>query len=94
MNTDAGAVLPAYAFWDVDRENLDLEKDKSFIVSRMFERAKMDDIFAIIALYGWKESSAVLEKNKYLNRQALFLAHAVLGTPLGNLKAYAFLKHH
>ena len=85
--------LPVYAFWDVDREKLDLEKDKGFIISRIFERAKLDDIFTIVALYGRDATISILKRNKYLNRQGLYLAHAILGTPLQNFKAYAFLKH-
>lgn len=94
MNRDIRVTLPVYVFWDVDRERLDLQRDKSFIISRMFERAKLDDIFAIVALYGREATSLILERNKYLNRQGLYLAHAILGTPLQNFKAYAFLKHH
>lgn len=94
MNQDIKITLPVYAFWDVDREKLDLERDKNFIIARMFERAKLDDIFTIVALYGREATSSILERNKYLNRQGLYLAHAILGTPLQNFKAYAFLKHH
>lgn len=94
MNPGIGMTLPTYAFWDVDREKLDLEKDKNFIISRMFERAKLDDVFAIVALYGRGTAASVLKRNKYLNRQGVYLAHAVLGIPLQNFKAYAFLEHH
>ena len=94
MNQDIRIALPVYAFWDVDREKLDLERDKNFIIARMFERAKLDDIFTIVALYGREAASSILKRNKYLNRQGLYLAHAILGTPLQNFKAYAFLKHH
>jgi hypothetical protein len=59
----------------------------------MFERAELDDIFTIVALYGRDATISILERNKYLNRQGLYLAHAILGTPLQNFKAYAFLKH-
>jgi len=94
MTQNLTMTLPVYAFWDVDREKLDLEEDKGFIISRMFERAKLDDIFTIVALYGRDATISILERNKYLNRQGLYLAHAILGTPLQNFKAYTFLKHH
>lgn len=85
--------LPGYAFWDVKRENLDLSRDKTFIVSRMFERGKFDDVLSIIVFYGKDETSKILQDNKYLNRQGVFLAHALLGLPLQDFKAYGTFKH-
>ena len=85
--------LPGYAFWDVKREYLDLSRDKTFIISRMFERGKFEDVLSIIVFYGKDETANVLQNNKYLNRQGLFLAHALLGLPLQDFKAYGTLKH-
>lgn len=85
--------LPGYAFWDVKREALDISRDKTFIISRMFERGKFDDVLSIIVFYGKDETANVLQNNKYLNRQGLFLAHALLGLPLQDFKAYATFKH-
>jgi len=86
--------LPRYAFWDVSLENLDLLKDMGFIISRMFERGNLDDVLCIITFYGKGKTSKVLENNKYLNRQGLFLAHTLLGLPLQDFKAYALFKYH
>ena len=86
--------LPGYAFWDVKRENLDFSKDKGFIISRMFERGKFDDVLSVIVFYGKDETGKVLLNNKYLNRQGLFLAHTLLGLPLQDFKAYGTSKHH
>jgi hypothetical protein len=85
--------LPGYAFWDVNRENLDFTRDKDFIISRLFERGKLDDVFSVIVMYGKDEIGKVLRNNKYLSRQGLFLAHSLLGLPLQDFKAYASLKH-
>ena len=86
--------LPGYAFWDVNRETLDFLRDKSFIISRLFERGKLDDVLTVIVMYGKDEAGIVLRNNKYLNRQGLFLAHALLGLPLQDFKAYASFKQH
>ena len=87
-------LLPRYVFWDVHRECLDPVKDKHFIVSRMFERANLDDVFSLIVYYGVNETGEVLKSNKHLNRQGLFLAHALLGIPLGDFKAYVNILNH
>ena len=95
MNSaDKIGFLPGYAFWDVNRENLDFSRDKRFIISRLFERGKLDDVLAVIVIYGKDEAGKVLRNNKYLNRQGLFLAHTLLGLPLQDFKAYALFKQH
>jgi hypothetical protein len=85
--------LPGYAFWDVKRENLDFLRDKGFIISRMFERGSLDDVLSVIGYYGKDDTGKTLQTNKYLNRQGLFLAHALLGLPLEDFKASGTLKH-
>ena len=86
--------LPGYAFWDVKPENLDFSRDKGFIISRMFERGTLDDVLSVIGYYGKDDTGKTLQTNKYLNRQGLFLAHALLGLPLQDFKAYATPKHN
>lgn len=90
---DIGPLLPRYVFWDVKRENLDFTEDKSFIISRVFERGKLEDVLGIIHIYGNQEAGEVLRDNKYLSRQGLYLAHTLLGLPLQDFKSYAQLKH-
>jgi hypothetical protein len=94
--TDANNTLPlpGYAFWDVNRESLDFARDKEFIVSRMFERGKLDDVLSLITFYGQNEAGRLLRSNKHLNRQGLYLAHTLLGVPLNDFKAYATSKLH
>lgn len=91
---DNSLPLPGYAFWDVKRENLDFSRDKGFIIARMFERGKFDDVLHTISYYGKEETGNVLQKNKYLNRQGLFLAHTLLGLPLQDFKAYVTPQHY
>lgn len=86
--------LPGYAFWDVRTENLDSSKDMGFIISRLFERGKFDDVLSVIVFYGKDETLKTLQNNKYLNRQGLYLAHTLFGLPLQDFKAYGTLKHH
>jgi hypothetical protein len=90
---DIGPLLPRYVFWDVKRESLDFSKDRSFIISRIFERGKMEDVLGIIHIYGKEEAGKVLRDNKYLSRQGLYLAHTLLGLPLQDFKSYAQLQH-
>jgi hypothetical protein len=83
------ADLGAYAFWDTDISTLNLEKDKQIIVSRIFERAKLDDVLNTIVFYGTEVCSSILTANKYLTKEAVYLSHLLLALPLEKFKAYA-----
>ena len=89
-----GLPLTKYAFWDVSPEKLDISRNKEFIISRMFERGKLDDVLSTIVYYGKDEAVKVLRNNKYLNRPGFFLAHTLLSLPLQDFKAYATPKHN
>jgi hypothetical protein len=78
-----------YAFWDTDASQLDLQTDMDIIVSRIFERAKLDDILNTIAYYGVDVCASIMTANRYISRQAMFLAHLLLSVPLKKFEAYA-----
>jgi hypothetical protein len=94
LNSHTGLTSPKYVFWVVSIEKLDISRDKDFIISRMFERGKLDHLLSTIVFYGKDSTGRVLQNNKYLNRSGLFLAHALLGLPLQDFKAYATLIHN
>ena len=50
-----------YAFWDIDKTKLDFNQDKYFIVSRMFERGKLNVVLKIIYYYGIHETKSILK---------------------------------
>ena len=78
-----------YAFWDIDKTKLNFSRDKDFILSRMLERGTLDDVLKTLSFYGIKEAKRVLTSNKYLSRQAMYLAHVLLNTPIEHFSAYA-----
>jgi hypothetical protein len=94
VTSNIGLTLPKYAFWDVPLEKLDILRNRDFVISRMFERGKLDDVLSTIAFYGRDSTGSVLQNNKYLTRPGLFLAHTLLGVPLQDFKAYATFKHN
>ncbi len=44
-----------YAFRDVEKKSMDLIEHKKFIVFRIFERGKFEDVLDIVVLYGKDE---------------------------------------
>jgi hypothetical protein len=82
-----------YAFWDVDKSKLDFNHDKDFIVSRMFERGKFNDVLKIIYYYGIPETKSILKTNKYLSTEGVYFAHTLLDIPLEDFASYAVHQH-
>ena len=84
--------IPKYAFWDTDVEKMDLHADRINIVSRIFDRGKLDDVLEFLSFYGKKECVRILINNAYLQKDAMYLAHTLLSIPLKDFKAYALHK--
>lgn len=81
--------LPKYAFWDTDVAGLDLEKNKRAIVTRIFERAKLEDVLETIAYYGLTDCKQILLNNKHLAEDGMYLAHVLLAEPIKKFACYA-----
>ncbi|MBL7764397.1 MAG: hypothetical protein JNL23_13305 [Chitinophagaceae bacterium] len=53
------------AFWDIRFEDLDFEKNKEYIIAKIFEYGKWEDMIAITRYYGENEIKAVLKKHLF-----------------------------
>ena len=87
-------LIPKYAFWDTDVEKMDLHTDKINIVSRIFDRGKLDDVLQFVSFYGKKECIHILINNPYLQKDAMYLAHTLLSIPLQAFKSYALQENN
>lgn len=76
-------------FWDTDPSLLDLQKNKEFIISRVFERGGIEDIVNVTAYYGENSVRNVLSGDPYLSKSAIYLAHSFFQMPLNQFKSYA-----
>jgi hypothetical protein len=86
--------IPKYAFWDTDVKKMDLQTDKAIIVSRIFDRGKLDDVLKFLSFYGTEECARILIDNAYLQKDAMYLAHTLLSIPLQDFKSYALHKNN
>ncbi|MBI9037594.1 MAG: hypothetical protein JEY97_05625 [Bacteroidales bacterium] len=62
--------LRSSLFWDINFENIDYERNKSFVITRVFERGNKKEIQNIIDFYGKEEVSQEIKSAKSL----LFIA--------------------
>lgn len=71
--------LSSSLFWDVNLEDIDYERNKSFVIIRVFERGKKKEIQKVIDLYGKEQVSQILRSAKSLLFTAIENAKEILG---------------
>jgi len=63
--------LSPHLFWDVDKQHLDIRKNKKFIVQRVLEYGLLNDWVLINKFYGLEEISSIAVKMRDLNERTL-----------------------
>ncbi len=63
---DLSKIRPV-VFWDTDINTIDWEKQKSAVISRIFERGSRQEILEIICFYGKDEVNKTLSSHKRLS---------------------------
>lgn len=56
-------------FWDVDKEKIDKEKNKDFIISRVLEYGTIDDVRNLMENYTKKEISETVKKSFNISKK-------------------------
>ena len=72
--------ISTQAFWDIDFNKLDAIKHKDYIIQKVFNHGKWDDIVNIIRLYGKDNVKKSLLNTEYLSEQALQIASLIFKT--------------
>lgn len=80
--------LSKRAFWDINFNELDFDKHADFIITRVFNFGKWDDIIAVSSTYGKKKVSEVLVNAEGLNENTLLLASTLFDINQKNFKCY------
>ncbi|MEP6514503.1 MAG: hypothetical protein ABJA79_11580 [Parafilimonas sp.] len=75
-------------FWDVDFDAIDYDKSYRFVIERVFERGDVDDIRQCRRYYGDDLVREVLLNAKFLPEHSMYLAAAVIDTPVTEFRCY------
>ncbi len=59
------------AFWDINFEMLDYEKESTFIITKIFMHGTYNDIISILKYYGFKRIKNEIKKASYLDKKTL-----------------------
>ena len=75
-------------FWDVNFDTLDYDNRARFVIERVFERGDVDDIRQCRRYYGDELIKEILTTAKWLSKETVYLASAVLNNNLDDYKCY------
>jgi|SRR6478735_661022 len=75
-------------FWDVNFDALDYDKRARFVIERVFERGDVDDIRQCRRYYGDELIKEVLTTAKWLSKETVYFASAILNNNLSDYKCY------
>lgn len=81
--------LPKALFWDIPGQAPDYKNHSEWVIKRVFDRGSMEDIAEIIIFYGKEKVKEVLTTSPHLDEDILYLASAILETPLKNFLCYS-----
>ncbi len=81
--------LPKRLFWDIPGQTPDYANHPAWVIQRVFERGSMEDIAEVIVFYGEKKVKEVLTAAPHLDEDILYLASAILSTPLSEFLCYS-----
>jgi len=83
-----------HLFWDVDVNNLDMDKHKEFIVGRVLDYGLMEDWLAIREYYSLENLAAISKTIRCLMPKSLWFIAAMTGTNIKDYRCYKFAQLH
>ncbi|MEO8820579.1 MAG: hypothetical protein ABI267_04910 [Ginsengibacter sp.] len=86
--------LSKQAFWNVDMEKLDYEKNADYIIAKVFDNGSMEDIMEITAWYGDDKVAKALMDAPYLKEITLVLASKFFNIPISSFKCSTTKQYH
>jgi hypothetical protein len=75
-------------FWDVDKTQLDFEKNKRFVIERTLTHGTLSDWFLIKGYYGKPTIKAESMQVRYLDKQTLAFCAAYFNESIHNFRCY------
>jgi hypothetical protein len=81
-------VLSKQAFWDVDMEKIDYEKNAVHVITKVFDRGTLDDIISTLNFYGDEKIKSALLNARYLMNNSMSFASVLFNLKLEDFRCY------
>lgn len=82
--------LSPHLFWDIDKSNICLDKNKRWLIQRVLEYGLLNDWLIILKYYGMDEIVQTATKLKHLDKKSLSFISLLSGTPREKFLCYTF----
>jgi hypothetical protein len=79
-----------YLFWDTDKSQLDLDKQKRYVIERVLSHGMLSDWHLIKKLYDIETMRKEVLQMRYLDRYALSFCVAYFDEPKTNFRCYTW----
>ena len=83
-------VFSPYLFWDTERDKIDFDKNKAYVIERILSHGMLTDWFALKALYGTETIRKVVLQLRHLDKYSLHFCAAYFNEPLENFRCYNY----
>lgn len=90
MNTININRFSKHLFWDVDRDKLDFEKNKAYIIKQVLEYGLIDDWRFIYNYYGISKIAQVVKTFRELDKKALSFISFLSRIPIEKFRCYTY----
>ena len=89
--------LPEFSpwlFWDSDLEKIDYERDASYVIRRVFDIGKLEDVVEVLRYYRTGLIKKILTDATYLPQNAIRLSTALFHLQTKDFKCYSSKRSH
>jgi len=83
-------VLSKQAFWDVDMDKIDYEKNAAHVIDKVFDRGTLNDIISVLNFYGDDKIKDALLNRRYLMNRTMSFACTLFDLKLEDFRSYQF----
>ena len=87
-DTVLGNGFSANLFWDADASDLDLERNKRYVVQRVLERGTIEDLRKAFRVYGLGQIVATAKTLRTMEPQALSFISCLAEEPRDHFRCY------
>ena len=75
-------------FWDADQSDIDMQRNKRYIIQRVLERGTVEDLRSVFHMYGLDNVIATAKTLRTLEPKALSFIACVADEPKENFRCY------
>jgi len=82
------------AFWDVNIEKMDYEKNADYIIRKVFDYGSMEDVLEVMAFYGKEKVKKALIAAPYLKEITMVFVSKLFDIPISSFKCSTTKQYH